>query len=68
MNLFVDDFQGDEVVFFIEPAVVEKQSISFSGSKPAKRASLRYLANVTTKSFRDALTSHRVMFCLIGWL
>lgn len=47
MNLFVDDLQGDEVVFLIEPAVVEKQSISFSGSKPAKRAILRYLANVT---------------------
>lgn len=36
LNLFVDDLQGDEIVFLIESAIVEKQSLSFSGGKPAK--------------------------------
>lgn len=35
LNLLVNDLHSDEVVFLIEPAVVEKQSVSLSGSKPA---------------------------------
>lgn len=37
LNLLVDDLHGDEVVLLIEPAVVEKQSIPLSGSKPADK-------------------------------
>ena len=37
LNLFIDDLQGDEVVFLVEPTIVEKQSISFSGSKPVQK-------------------------------
>lgn len=35
LNLLVNDLHSYEVVFFIEPAVVEEQSVSLSGSKPA---------------------------------
>lgn len=35
LNLLVNDLHSYEVVLFIEPAVVEKQSVSLSGSKPA---------------------------------
>lgn len=37
LNLLVNDLHSDEVVFFIEPAIVEQQSIPLSGSKPAER-------------------------------
>lgn len=36
LNLLVDDLHGDEVVFFVESSVVEEQSVSLSGSKPAE--------------------------------
>lgn len=36
LNLLVNDLQSDEVMFFIESAVIEKQSVSLSGSKPAE--------------------------------
>lgn len=35
LDLLINDFQGDEVVFLVEPAVVQEQGVSFSGCKPA---------------------------------
>ena len=37
LDLFVNDFQGYEVMSLIESAIVEKQSVSFSRRKPADR-------------------------------
>ena len=36
LNLLVDDLHGDEVVFFVESAVVEEQSVPLPGGKPAE--------------------------------
>lgn len=33
LNLFIDDFHGDEVVFLVESAVVEQQSVWLFGGK-----------------------------------
>lgn len=54
MNLFINDLKGYEVMFLIEPAVVEKQSISFSGSKPADRGILRCLTDNSHRTCKDA--------------
>lgn len=43
LNLFVNDFQGYEVMFLVEPAIVEKQSISFSRCKPAETDTIRLI-------------------------
>lgn len=36
LNLLVDDLHGDEVVFFVESAVVEEQSVPLPAGKPAE--------------------------------
>lgn len=37
LNLLIDDLQSDEVMLLVEPAIVEKQGVPFSGSKPKEK-------------------------------
>lgn len=37
LNLLLDDFHGDEVMFLIEAAVVEQQAVGLPGSKSEQK-------------------------------
>lgn len=43
LNLLVDDLHGDEVVLLIESAIVEQQSVSLSGGKPANSSTKKVM-------------------------
>lgn len=38
LYLFTDDFHGDEVMFLVEAAVVEQQTVGLFGRKSTKQA------------------------------